>query len=96
MTQAWQLYDDLLQVLAPLLPRTGYQDMRRVRTLAWAIAGLCLTHTVRHLKPMNPLPISMHAGSQSHGCSAPQCHDSGSTASQYLKPASLSAAVTSP
>lgn len=46
MTQAKQLYDDLLQALAPLLPRTVYQDIRRVRTLAWAITGLCLTHTV--------------------------------------------------
>ena len=29
------------------LPRTVYHDVRRVRTLAWAITGLCLTHTVR-------------------------------------------------
>ena len=47
MSEAKQLYDDLLSALSPLLPRMVYQDVRRVRTLAWAITGLCLTHTVR-------------------------------------------------
>ena len=47
MTEAHQMYDDLLEALSPILPRTIYQDVRRVRTLAWAITGLCLTHTVR-------------------------------------------------
>jgi hypothetical protein len=47
MTEAHQMYDDLLEALEPILPRTVYQDVRRVRTLAWAITGLCLTHTVR-------------------------------------------------
>jgi hypothetical protein len=45
--EAKQLYDDLLSALQPLLPRSVYRDVRRVRTLAWAITGLCLTHTVR-------------------------------------------------
>jgi len=47
MNEAHQIYDDLLEALRPILPRTIYQDVRRVRTLAWAITGLCLTHTVR-------------------------------------------------
>jgi hypothetical protein len=47
MNEAHQMYDDLLEALSPILPRTVYQDVRRVRTLAWAITGLCLTHTVR-------------------------------------------------
>ncbi len=47
MTEAHQMYDDLLEALSPILPRTVYQDVRRVRTLAWAITGVCLTHTVR-------------------------------------------------
>src|SRR5712692_496407 len=47
MNQAHQMYDDLLEALSPILPRTVYQDVRRVRTLAWAITGLCLTQTVR-------------------------------------------------
>src|SRR6266487_832230 len=47
MSEAKQLYDDLLSALSPLLPRTVYQDVRRVRTLAWAITGLCLSHSVR-------------------------------------------------
>ena len=47
MSEAHQIYDDLLEALEPILPRTVYQDVRRVRTLAWAITGLCLTHTVR-------------------------------------------------
>jgi hypothetical protein len=47
MNEAQPMYDDLLEALEPILPRTVYQDVRRVRTLAWAITGLCLTHTVR-------------------------------------------------
>ena len=47
MSEAKQLYDDILCALSPLLPRTVYQDVRRVRTLAWAITGLCLLHSVR-------------------------------------------------
>ena len=47
MNQAKQMYDSLLEALEPILPRTVYQDVRRVRTLAWAVTGLCLTQTVR-------------------------------------------------
>ena len=47
MNEAHQMYEDLLKALSPLLSRTIYQDVRRVRTLAWAITGLCLTYTVR-------------------------------------------------
>jgi Transposase DDE domain len=47
MNEARQMYDDLLEALSPILPRTVYQDVRRVRTLGWAVTGLCLTHTVR-------------------------------------------------
>jgi len=47
MSEAHQIYDDLLEALEPILPRTVYQDVRRVRRLSWAITGLCLTHTVR-------------------------------------------------
>jgi hypothetical protein len=47
MNEAHQMYEDLLKALSPILPRTVYQDVRRVRMLAWAITGLCLTHTVR-------------------------------------------------
>lgn len=44
---AKELSDDLLCALSPLLPRTVYQDVRRVRTLAWAITGLCLLQSVQ-------------------------------------------------
>jgi hypothetical protein len=47
MNEACQMHDDLLKVLLPIIPRTVYQDIRRLSTLAWAITGLCLTHTVR-------------------------------------------------
>ncbi len=47
MSEAKQLYDDLLSALSPILPRTVSQDVRRVRTLAWAITGLCLSHSVQ-------------------------------------------------
>src|SRR5215469_12953342 len=47
MSEAKQLYDAILCALSPLLPRSVYQDVRRVRTLAWAMTGLCLRRTVR-------------------------------------------------
>ena len=47
MSEAKQLYDDILCAFSSLLPRAVYQDVRRVRTLAWAITGLCLLHSVR-------------------------------------------------
>jgi len=39
MNVAHQMYEDLLKALEPSLPRTVYQDVRRVRMLAWAITG---------------------------------------------------------
>ena len=47
MTQALPLHDELMQALQHLIPRTAYQDSRRLNTLVWAITGLCLTQTVR-------------------------------------------------
>src|SRR6266576_1610275 len=47
MNETRQLHDELLQALLPIVPRTAYQDIRRLSTLAWAVVGLCLTHTVR-------------------------------------------------
>jgi hypothetical protein len=47
MNEACQMHDDLLKVLLPIIPRTAYQDIRHLSTLAWAMTGLCLTHTVR-------------------------------------------------
>ena len=41
------MHDDLLKALLPIIPRTVYQDVRRLNTLVWAIVGLCLTQTVR-------------------------------------------------
>jgi hypothetical protein len=40
-------HDELVNALLPIIPRTTYQDLRRLNTLAWAITGLCLTNTVR-------------------------------------------------
>lgn len=47
MNEAHHIYNDFLEALTPILPRSVYQDVRRVRMLAWAITGVCLTHTVR-------------------------------------------------
>jgi hypothetical protein len=47
MNEAQRMHDDLLYVLLPIIPRTVYQDVRRLNTLVWAVVGLCLTHTVR-------------------------------------------------
>jgi hypothetical protein len=41
------MYTELLHALLPVIPRTIYQDIRRLKTFVWAIVGLCLTHTVR-------------------------------------------------
>jgi hypothetical protein len=46
MNEARQMHDHLMNALLPLLPRTVYQDRRRLDTLVWAIVGLCLTQTV--------------------------------------------------
>jgi hypothetical protein len=47
MNEAQQIHDELLNALLPIIPRTAYQDIRRLSTLVWAITGVCLTHTVR-------------------------------------------------
>ncbi len=47
MNEAKELHDELLNILLPIIPRTAYQDSRRLSMLVWAITGLCLTHTVR-------------------------------------------------
>jgi hypothetical protein len=47
MNEAHQMHDDLLNALLPIIPRTAYQDIRRLNTLVWAIVALSLTHTVR-------------------------------------------------
>ena len=44
--EANPMHDDLLKALLPVIPRTVYQDRRRLNTLVWAIVGLCLTQTV--------------------------------------------------
>ncbi len=46
MNEARQMHDHLMNALLPLIPRTVYQDRRRLDTLVWAIVGLCLTQTV--------------------------------------------------
>jgi hypothetical protein len=47
MTEAEAMYAELLHTLQHLIPRTTYQESRRLNTLVWAITGLCLTQTVR-------------------------------------------------
>ncbi len=47
MNEAHQMHQDLLHTLLPIIPRTTYQDIRRLNTLVWAVVGLCLTRTVR-------------------------------------------------
>lgn len=46
MTEAKRLYEELLLALHRLIPHTLYQDRRHLKTLAWAVTGLCLTQTV--------------------------------------------------
>ena len=47
MSEAKQLYRDLMNALLPILPRSVYGDIRRVSNLVWVIVGLCLTQTIR-------------------------------------------------
>jgi hypothetical protein len=47
MNEAKPMHDELVNALLPIIPRTTYQDLRRLSTRAWATTGLCLTHTVR-------------------------------------------------
>ena len=47
MTEATDVHEELVQALQFLIPKTTYQDLRRLNTLAWAITGLCLKQTVR-------------------------------------------------
>lgn len=47
MNEAKQLHRDLMNAMVPILPRAVYHDIRRVVTLAWAVAGLCRNGTVR-------------------------------------------------
>ena len=47
MTEATEVHEELVQALQLLIPKTAYQDLRRLNTLAWAITGLCLKQTVR-------------------------------------------------
>ncbi len=47
MNEAKHLHDDLMGALLPIVPRRAYQNIHRLSTLAWAVIGLCLTHTVR-------------------------------------------------
>ena len=46
MNEAREMYDHLVNALLPIIPRSVYQDRRRLNTLVWAIVGLCLTQTV--------------------------------------------------
>ncbi len=47
MSEAKQMHDDLLKALLSIVPRTVYQESHRLSNLAWAVIGLCLTHSVR-------------------------------------------------
>lgn len=40
MTEATDVHEELVQALQLLIPKTAYQDLRRLNTLAWAITGL--------------------------------------------------------
>jgi hypothetical protein len=47
MNQAKQMHRDLLNAILPILPRTIYQLIRRLLTLAWAVTGLCRKGSLR-------------------------------------------------
>ncbi len=47
MSEAKQLHDELLKAFLSIVPRTIYQESHRLSNLAWAVIGLCLSHSVR-------------------------------------------------
>ena len=47
MNEAKYMHRELMNALLPIVLRAVYHDIRRVVNLAWAIVGLCITHTVR-------------------------------------------------
>jgi hypothetical protein len=57
MNEAQQMHDELVNARLSIIPRTTYQDLRRLNMLAWAITGLCLTQTVRLGAWAQVLPI---------------------------------------
>ena len=40
MTEAIDVHEELVQARPFLIPKTIYQDLRRLNTLAWAVTGL--------------------------------------------------------
>jgi hypothetical protein len=46
MTDSLQLYGTLMTAFCKLIPRSIFQDVRRLKVLAWAVVGLCVTKTV--------------------------------------------------
>jgi hypothetical protein len=46
MTDSLQLYGTLMTAFCKLIPRATFRDVRRLKVLAWAVVGLCLTKTV--------------------------------------------------
>jgi len=45
-----QLYSTLLTAFCQYIPRANYGDLRRLKVLAWAVVGLCVTKTVNFNK----------------------------------------------
>ena len=46
MTDSLELYGTLMTAFCKHLPRSIFQDVRRLKVLAWAVVGLCLSKTV--------------------------------------------------
>ena len=46
MTDSLQLYGTLMTAFCKLIPRSIFRDVRRLKVMAWAVVGLCLTKTV--------------------------------------------------
>ena len=46
MCDSMQLFGDLMTAFCRIIPRTIFGDVRRLVVLAWAVVGVCLTHTV--------------------------------------------------
>ena len=97
MNEARQMHDQLVNALLPIIPRTVYQDRRRLNTLVWAIVGLCLTQTVHFSAwaEMTKAPCEVRGPPRTPFCCALLHHRSIAPA-QWYRPVLQSALVDWP
>ena len=65
MSNSLQMYQDLMKILLPKIPKNVYGDRRRVEVFAWGIVALCMAKTV-NLNQWGEVVISRAVIADSH------------------------------